>query len=521
MLILLAFSLLRGAAGQESKLCVDAVNTCPELARRGYCPMNSMVFERCAKSCNNCPDDQETDTEVLPGCEDTHSQCDRLSKDYCGHDLVRARCKHSCKVPGCVAGDKEGKWGEWEEWGACDRKCEMGSRFRMRICDKEPCHGDTEEKERCLDKEGCKPKDHCFFQAVNRRDCDVAVNNDGRVCVWQDKGYCDDQRDVYIPKKCEDLKQLATCRAILPEKYFECVKKNNGNKDNCKGLRCMWDDENEMCRQKQKEKKIRCPQMGDNCSRWNKSAFTLQEDEAFCRSYGCKWDKNKKSPCRQKVTMLPARGRENCIGYEPSGWTDWSEWDQCTVKCGGGTRSRMRKCDEGYGPCEGESTFLEPCNQGKCVDCMTATNKNKCRKLNMGCEWRYKAICDDPDNPFEAEDCEENVTKNQCKKVPTLAFQRCIDAGTKKNKCKRKHQCNWDGKLCKNKTAKQPTQPTDGKYKCPKLGENCVKWSQGPMNLQTNEKLCNDYGCSWRGAKGCRSTISKMPAFGRENCKEE
>ena len=52
-------------------------------------------------------------------------------------------------------------------------------------------------------------------------------------------------------------------------------------------------------------------------------------------------------------------------------WSLWSDWDTCTVTCGGGTQNRMRTCDNpapanGGANCVGDSTEPSNCNTDGC-----------------------------------------------------------------------------------------------------------------------------------------------------------
>ena len=53
------------------------------------------------------------------------------------------------------------------------------------------------------------------------------------------------------------------------------------------------------------------------------------------------------------------------------GWSEWSDWSQCTVSCGNGTRTRSRTCNNptpqhNGKPCEGPSQDVELCSLGHC-----------------------------------------------------------------------------------------------------------------------------------------------------------
>ena len=53
------------------------------------------------------------------------------------------------------------------------------------------------------------------------------------------------------------------------------------------------------------------------------------------------------------------------------GWTDYENWSTCSVKCGGGIRTRSRSCTNpapsyGGADCGGDSEEKETCNTDLC-----------------------------------------------------------------------------------------------------------------------------------------------------------
>ena len=52
-------------------------------------------------------------------------------------------------------------------------------------------------------------------------------------------------------------------------------------------------------------------------------------------------------------------------------FSEWDDWTECTVLCGGGSQTRSRTCDNpapqfGGLPCDGEVTECQACNVDPC-----------------------------------------------------------------------------------------------------------------------------------------------------------
>ncbi|KAL9968789.1 hypothetical protein ACROYT_G020914 [Oculina patagonica] len=82
----------------------------------------------------------------------------------------------------------------------------------------------------------------------------------------------------------------------------------------------------------------------------------------------------------------PSGGGNNCLILGPpvqtqrcnenpcpvdGDWSDWSEWGACSVTCGGGTQQRSRTCtnpppSNGGAQCSGDSTESQECNDNSC-----------------------------------------------------------------------------------------------------------------------------------------------------------
>ena len=51
-------------------------------------------------------------------------------------------------------------------------------------------------------------------------------------------------------------------------------------------------------------------------------------------------------------------------------WSDWSDWDTCTVTCGGGTQGKTRTeavaADYGGVECDGDAAASQACGEDPC-----------------------------------------------------------------------------------------------------------------------------------------------------------
>ena len=49
------------------------------------------------------------------------------------------------------------------------------------------------------------------------------------------------------------------------------------------------------------------------------------------------------------------------------GWDPWGEWEECSLTCSSGTKSRERVCPGEVGlDCIGEAIQIKYCNEGPC-----------------------------------------------------------------------------------------------------------------------------------------------------------
>ncbi len=68
-------------------------------------------------------------------------------------------------------------------------------------------------------------------------------------------------------------------------------------------------------------------------------------------------------------------------------WGAWAEWTACTLSCGGGSRTRKRRCDNpppgnGGNHCSGEEKQIDYCNKESCPGKHISNGLNICHFKN-------------------------------------------------------------------------------------------------------------------------------------------
>ncbi|KAI5706234.1 hypothetical protein M8J75_006147, partial [Diaphorina citri] len=118
----------------------------------------------------------------------------------------------------------------------------------------------------------------------------------------------------------------------------------------------------------------------------------------------------------------PAHGGRVCVGVDTQelychsnppcptasspikdgGWSAWSPWSECSARCGGGYRTRTRKCDNpapqppGGLECPGCGVEYEECNSAPCVESKKLSAWTAWVPMGNGTERRFRFACKAP-----------------------------------------------------------------------------------------------------------------------------
>ncbi|XP_067679122.1 A disintegrin and metalloproteinase with thrombospondin motifs adt-1-like isoform X3 [Haliotis asinina] len=293
------------------------------------CPVDGMweswlPWSACSESCGG-------------GIQERERECQgplHAGKECEGAQIESRDCNnHTCPV--------DGIWAEWAKWSTCTLTCGGGHQWRTRNC-----IGPFDGGKEC-------PGPRNVTQACSTHNCPI----DGVYGEWSLWGACSD-----------------TCGGGTQDRTRPCTAPKYG------GVDCLGPAVDTMaCNTNH------CPVDGVwmNWSKWGECSATCGGG-SMKRTRLCDAPKFGGSDCMGDAEELKSCNPNLCP--IPGDWFNWEQWSSCSVTCGGGTKSRSRKCDmTSHGnltsPCEGED--------GETIDCHTFA----CTPLARTCsEWGVRGL---------------------------------------------------------------------------------------------------------------------------------
>ncbi|PAA93683.1 hypothetical protein BOX15_Mlig024946g1 [Macrostomum lignano] len=114
---------------------------------------------------------------------------------------------------------------------------------------------------------------------------------------------------------------------------------------------------------------------------------SMSHNKSICWSKKVVWAPG--TPCGNEKICLDGECVPAGHGAIDGGWSQWSEWTNCTVDCGGGVRWRRRFCDNprprrGGSFCRGQRAMAETCSQASCSQQSTGGSAEAPRVLVLG-----------------------------------------------------------------------------------------------------------------------------------------
>lgn len=351
-------------------------------------------------------------------CSRLHSRvaCQNAMDPYCGwnelkeqctpapnHDPLSAYWKQSVTQCPVLTDPVDGGWSSWSSWFPCSHQTSSSSdsgedqcRCRTRQCNNpapqnggSPCVGIAIAVTNCTVHGGWTAwsswsacSQSCGLAVkTQRRTCgNPAPAHGGRVCVGQDRNeiYCtsnppcpamtlaplDGQWGSWGPwDECS-----VPCGGGYKIRRRRCDNPapQNGGQD-CQGCHLDYEQCNTHACPDAKRLSSWTPWLATNATN-SAAGYTERRFRFACRA-----------PVDDPAVIKVAQAKEeerfchsdgNCIrtgrGEGDDVWSEWSNWSDCSVECGGGLQHRTRVCEGRADECDGPSRMSRNCNTHKC-----------------------------------------------------------------------------------------------------------------------------------------------------------
>ncbi|XP_052103565.1 uncharacterized protein LOC127737073 [Mytilus californianus] len=384
---------------QRTRLCND-----PNPINGGKpCQGNSTEYKSCVLE--NCPvDGMWTQWSPWSACNVTcggglkykQRTCTNPAPKFGGEKCAGEETMFdSCSEMSCPI---DGMWSQWSLWSSCDVTCGNGSMLRSRSCsplqfEGKDCEGNTTDIGLC-ENPPC-PINGNWSTWLTWGECSLTCGDGG---IRQRNRTCSDPVPLFGGNECD-----GDGTTIGPCQDNPCPIQGGW------GDWTPWEKCSKTCGSGTKSRSRDCsdplPQHGGNfCDGFPKEYTGCEEEKCKVLGYWSPWGTwdvcsvtcGEGVSFKRRICFGQSVNDDEqviCIGDESEnktcqedpcpvdgGWSNWNEWDKCSLPCGGGIQTRNRSCNDplpqhGGELCDGNENEHLQCNNHNCPggSCTDAT----------------------------------------------------------------------------------------------------------------------------------------------------
>ena len=199
--------------------------------------------------------------------------------------------------------------------------------------------------------------------------------------------------DIVALKDSDTCEQLKPCR--MKEEEAELEDKEEDAISPIDGAWSCWSD---------------WPECSEHCGGGNRTRTRTCTNPAPAHG-GAQCERNSSETQKCNSHACPIDG----------GWTNWTEWTNCSAVCGGGIENRTRTCTNpvpahGGAPCEGNSSEAQNCNSHACPVDGGWTNWTDWTECSADCEGgnqRRTRTCTNPAPDHGGAECDGSSSESR------------------------------------------------------------------------------------------------------------